>query len=88
MYKLIVYCIYTNNVSSTKKYLRKILQRLAEMDPSHVFRVVRESNLPDTFSAVLQRAMDGGAGGQPGTPDNEDDRLYGQVYSTTGLFIR
>merc|ERR1719175_177220 len=39
-------------------------------------RVVREYNLPDSFSSVLQRAMDGGAG-DPDTPDEEDElHLY------------
>ena len=42
---------------------------------------MRESNLPDSFSAVLQRAMDGGAGGgQPDTPEQEEDRGYGQEW--------
>jgi len=38
-------------------------------------RVVREYNLPDSFSAVLQRAMEGGAGG--GAPDTPDEDLPG-----------
>ena len=38
-------------------------------------RVVREYNLPDSFSAVLQRAMDGGGGGGD-TPEAGDQRLY------------
>jgi len=33
-------------------------------------RVVREYNLPDSFSAVLQRAMEGGAGA-PDTPEDD-----------------
>jgi len=41
-------------------------------------RVVRESNLPDSFTSVLQRAMEGGAGGHPDTPDNDEERIYGQ----------
>jgi len=35
-------------------------------------RVVREYNLPDSFSSVLQRAMEGGAG----TPDTQDDDIH------------
>lgn len=38
-------------------------------------RVVREYNLPDSFSAVLQRAMDGGAAGGD-TPESGEQRLY------------
>ena len=34
-----------------------------------------ENNLPDSFSAVLQRAMDGGAAGGD-TPEAGDTRLY------------
>ena len=30
--------------------------------PKLLSRVVREFNLPDSFSSVLQRAMEGGAG--------------------------
>lgn len=38
-------------------------------------RVVREFNLPDSFSSVLQRAMEGGAG-PPETPDEESPYDY------------
>ncbi|XP_023340212.1 BTB/POZ domain-containing protein 7 [Eurytemora carolleeae] len=72
-----------DNVSQMVRRVRKLYRSLsvqrALLSPfanrQQIFiqlqlRVVRESNLPDSFSAVLQRAMDGGAGA-PDTPEDE-----------------